>query len=263
MYALIHGLLADRASAAPFTCFGSWHLRYIIGTVVLAALILLLTKNGSRARSKAASVFIHIAFGLYIADFFLMPFAYEQIDMEKLPFHVCTAMCVMCFLSRHVRFLEKYRANFAMLGFVSNLVYLIYPAGVMWHQVDPLCYRVIQTLTFHGVMTVGGLLTLVSDGEGLSAKSCRRDLAVLVCMTAWAVLGNVLYTGAAGSYDHWFNWFFVTGDPFGLLDRSVAPYVMPFVNIVIFFAAELLVRAALHLTRPRAACPAGADRKTE
>ena len=37
MYALIHGLLADRASAAPFTCFGSWHLRYIIGTVVLAA----------------------------------------------------------------------------------------------------------------------------------------------------------------------------------------------------------------------------------
>ncbi|MBR2831504.1 MAG: YwaF family protein [Oscillospiraceae bacterium] len=261
MYALIHGLLADRGSAAPFTCFGPWHIRTIIGAAVIAALVLLLTKNGSRAREKAASVFTHIAFGLYIADFFLMPFAYEQIDMEKLPFHVCTAMCVMCFLSRHVRFLEKYRANFALLGFVSNLVYLIYPAGVMWYRVDPLCYRVVQTLTFHAMMTVGCLLTLVADGEGLSAKSCRRDLAVLAGMTLWAVLGNALYNGAAGSYDHRFNWFFVTGDPFGILDRSIAPYVMPFLNIAIFFAAELLVRAVLQLLRPRSAHGSGTEQK--
>ncbi len=169
-----------------------------------------------------------------------MPFAYEEIDIEKLPFHVCTAMCVMCFLSRHIKFLQEFRTSFALLGFISNLVYLIYPAGVMWHAVHPFTYRVIQTLLFHGIMTVYGFLTIVFE-EGFSVKNIRKDLAVLVCMTLWALFGNLLYTGSAGSYSADYNWFFVTGDPFGILDKSIAVYVMPFVNIIIFFAVEMMI----------------------
>lgn len=117
--------------------------------------------------------FLHIAFGLYIADFFLMPFACGRIDIEKLPFHICTAMCVACFISRHNRHLRKYSLHFALLGFLSNLVYLIYPDGVMG--------------------------------------------------------GPVRY-----------NWFFVLRDPFSILPESIAPFLMPFFNIVILFAAEML-----------------------
>ena len=256
MYAYLHGLLSDRKGGEIFTVFGLWHLGYIFLTIaVIAVMILLLRKKDQAAKDKVVREFIDAAFGLYVADFFLMPFAYEEIDIEKLPFHICTAMCVMCFLSTRVRRLEPYRIHFALLGFLSNLVYLIYPAGVMWHAVHPLTYRVVQTLTFHGVMTVYGCLALIFDEEGVTFRRCRRDLAVIAAMTLWALLGNTLYRGAAGKYDNDFNWFFVEADPFGLLDKSIAPYVSPFLNIAIFFAVELAIIGISELLRRRKTAP--------
>jgi hypothetical protein len=250
LYPVIHDLLADRHGAVTFRCFGIWHLGYIAAVLaVIAAVCLKIHGKDPESKRKAALTFIHIAFGLYIADFFLMPFAYEQIDMEKLPFHICTAMCVMCFLSRHVRFLSGYRMHFALLGFLSNLVYLIYPAGVMWYGVHPLCYRVVQTLLFHGMMTAYGFLTILYDEPELQFRTCRRDLAVIAGMNVWAVIGNLLYTGTAGSYSHRFNWFFVLADPFGILNPEIAPFLMPVINIVIFFAADLLIIALIRLLR--------------
>ena len=242
LYSFIHGILCDRKGGDIFTCFGLFHICFILFVFAVTAVVCVLIKNKSaNVKEKTCNAFISIAFGLYIADFFLMPFAYEEIDIEKLPFHICTAMCVMCFLSRHTRLFGKYRINFALLGFISNLVYLIYPAGVMWHAVHPFTYRVIQTLLFHGIMTAYGFLTIVFNREGLSFKKCHRDLAVLVGMTLWALLGNLLYTGSAGKYSADFNWFFVTQDPFGLIDKNIAVFIMPFLNIAIFFAVEMLI----------------------
>ena len=110
MLQLLHGILADHQNGGLFTCFGIWHFCYIIGAgLVIALLMILLRKKETAVRMKTAGFFSDLAFGLYMADFFLMPLAYGEIDIEKLPFHICTAMCLMCFLSRHVRFLEKYR----------------------------------------------------------------------------------------------------------------------------------------------------------
>lgn len=238
MYPLLHELLADKKGGIIFSCFSLWHWGYILlAFAVIAFACLILRKRDQRVRERALDYSIGTAFGLYIADFFLMPFAYGYIDIEKLPFHVCTAMCVMCFWSRHSRRLEPYRQHFALLGFLSNLVYLIYPAGVMWHQVHPLSYRVVQTLLFHGAMTIYGFLTLAFSREKLSWKHCWRDLVVIVAMTGWAVLGNALY----GGYSHFFNWFFVVRDPFYLLPEQIAPFVMPIVNVALFFSAEMLI----------------------
>ena len=193
-------------------------------------------------RSGVITILSNVAFGLYIADYFMMPFAYGEIDIEKLPFHICTAMCVMCFLSRKVEFLGKYKLQFAMLGFLSNLVYLIYPAGVMWHSVHPLSYRVVQTLAFHGIMAVYGALVLLFENHSFEWKKCYRDFIVLVSMTAWAILGNTMYNNVERLY----NWFFVVEDPFGMFDKGIAPFVMPIINIALFFAVELLVYAIFY-----------------
>lgn len=239
MYGFFHDLLSDKKGGEIFTLFSGWHFFYIALAVifVIAALIVLKGK-GQQTKQRVTSFLIDLAFGLYIADFFLMPLAYGEIDIEKLPFHACTAMCVMCFLSERVRSLKKYRMSFVKLGFISNLVYLIYPAGVMWHAVAPLSYRVIQTLVFHCVMTVYGFLMLAYDRN---EKKYLRDLAVIVCMTAWAILGNSIYNGTSGDYSHFFNWFFVVRDPFYALPETIAPFIMPFLNIALFFAAEMLV----------------------
>ncbi len=244
MYAFFSELLSDKKGGTTFSCFGPWHLCYLFVAIVVAVIALVCLKKKDKERiQKASSLLINCAFGLYIADFFLMPFAYGEIDVEKLPFHACTAMCVMCFWSRHNAFLGRYKQQFAMLGFISNLVYLIYPAGLMWYQVHPFSYRVIQTLLFHGLMTVYGLVVLVFDDVKFDRKLCCRNLGAIVCMTIWALLGNALYNGQAWGHTYNFNWFFVTQDPFYILPKNIAPYIMPFLNIVVFFAVEMMVYA--------------------
>lgn len=239
MYKFFTRLLSDRSAEAPFTVFGLWHLLYL--AVIFCAIFLLLFSlkhRSANTKTRAITVTANCAFGLYIADFFLMPFAYGGIDLEKLPFHVCTAMCVMCFLSRHHPFFGRFRLSFAILGLASNLIYVIYPAGVGWYLVHPLCYRVIQTLLFHGIMTAYGLLVLVYETADLKLKNCGRELLVIIAMTLWALLGNTLYNGIAPRP---FNWFFVTQDPFYLLPPHLAPYIMPPVMILVMFAAVLLI----------------------
>ena len=242
MYQFLSSILSDKKGGEIFTCFGLWHFVYIaIAALLFTILFLVLNGKDKSTKDKVMLTLINISFGLYILDFFLMPLAYGEIDIEKLPFHVCTAMCVMCFLSNYIEWIKPLRVHFALLGFISNLVYLIYPAGVMWHAVHPLSYRVVQTLIFHGVMTVYGLLVLVYDGRSLSFKSCYRDLAIISGMTVWALLGNLIYNGESGEYSHFFNWFFVIRDPFYILPANIAPFIMPFVNIAIFFGVEMLV----------------------
>ena len=247
MYPYLHELLSDRTGGVTFHCFSPWHFFWIALTAaVFAALYLRLRRRDGQAREKALGTLTGLCFGLYILDFFLMPLAYGEIDIEKLPFHACTAMCVMCFLSRRSRLLGRFRGSFALLAFVSNLVYLIYPAGVMWHGVHPLCYRVIQTLGFHGLMTAVCLLELHFGGTG----SRRRHLAVTAGMTAWAMLGNWVYNTPERLY----NWFFVVRDPFGILPAELAPFVMPLLNIALFFAVELAVCALLDRRKGGTAC---------
>lgn len=254
MYLFLQKLLCDKKGGEIFTLFSTWHFFYIVLAAAAAAAGLLLCKRkGLQAGQRFSRFLIGLAFGMYIADFFLMPLAYGEIDIEKLPFHACTAMCVMCFLSCRVEFLKKYRISFVKLGFISNLVYLIYPAGVMWHAVHPLSYRVIQTLLFHGVMAVCGFLTLVTDCSETELRKYRRDLAVVAAMTAWAMLGNCCYNGTSGEYSHFFNWFFVVRDPFNFFPEASAPFIMPVLNTAVFFAVEMLASAGLLRIRRRSA----------
>ena len=242
MYSFLHDLLADKKGGEIFRLFGVWHFVYIVLAVAAVTVLLCVLKNkGADSKRNTLRLLSDIAFGLYIADFFFMPLAYGEIDIEKLPFHACTATCVACFLSYRVAFLSKHRTSLAMLAFISNFVYLIYPAGVMWHAVGPLSYRVVQTLIFHTVMTVYGFLTLVYDSDEIKVANAKRDSGAVLVMTLWAVLGNYVYNGTSEGYSHFFNWFFVVRDPFYVIPERLSPFVMPFLNVVLFVAVEMVI----------------------
>ncbi|MBR7178999.1 MAG: YwaF family protein [Oscillospiraceae bacterium] len=244
MYQFLHTLLGDRTGGEVFRCFGLWHIFWIgLAAGLFTVLYKALRSRNEQTRQKTLGALTDLCFGLYILDFFLMPLAYGEIDVEKLPFHACTAMCVLCFLSRRSDFLNRFRESFALLGFVSNFVYLLYPAGVMWHSVHPLCYRVIQTLLFHSLMSVACLLELLLGRAG----SRWQHLTVTAAMTVWAMAGNYVYN----TPDRLYNWFFVVRDPFYILPEHMAPFVMPVLNIGLFFAAEMAVCAAVRWARNR------------
>lgn len=238
MFELLSNLLKDHKGEVIFNCFGVWHILFMIlifGGIITTVLVL---KNKNQSiKDKTINLVNKLVFGLYILDFFLMPLAYGSIDIEKLPFHICTISCVLCFLSRHNKFLEKYKLQFALLGLIGNIIYVIYPAGVGWYQVAPYSYRVIQTLLFHGLMTLYGILTLAYDDKKLEWKNCWKELVVIILMTLWALLGNAVYNTDTRTY----NWFFVVQDPFNILPNNIASIIMPFVMICTFFLGNVLV----------------------
>lgn len=240
MYQFIHELLKDRNDGVVFKCFGIYHFIYIVIGIILTCYLIYIIKKNERISGKTINIVLNIAFSLYILDFFFMPLAYGEIDIEKLPFHACTAMCVMSFLSRRIKWLSKYKNAFAMLGLISNMVYFFYPAGVMWHQVHPLCYRVIQTLIYHMVMMIYGILVLVFERKQIIFKEIKNDCLVIILMTLWALIGNLTYNNILGS-GRIYNWFFVVEDPFGIIEKSIAKYIMPFITPCAFMVVTIII----------------------
>lgn len=260
MYPTLHQLFADIEEGKDFVCFGFWHIFYIVLAIAATAFfILCLRKKDQNSKNRTLAALTLVPFALYMADIFLMPFAYGEIDVDKLPFHACTGMCVACFLSSHVKWLKKFRVNFAMLALVTNLIYLCYPSGVMAYEIHPLSYRVIQTMLFHSSMAVACLLILMYDEHPLQGKKCYRDLILLVGMTIWAFIGNTLYSGAAGDYDRDFNWFFIRQDPLDILPEAIAPYIAPFMNIVVFFVTALILYGIFGKVRKARKQPAACE----
>lgn len=82
MYTFMQQLLSDKKGGVIFTCFGIWHILYMVAIfgAILTAIFLLRNKSET-IRQRALDIAIGCAFGLYIADFFLMPFAYGEIDI--------------------------------------------------------------------------------------------------------------------------------------------------------------------------------------
>ena len=242
MYETISKLLEDKKDGYLFQCFDIWHICFL-GIIFCAIILtLFLVKNKSElVKKRLLDLTVGFAFGLYMADFFLMPFAFGEIHIEKLPFHACTLTCVLCFLSRHSAFFGRFKKSFTVIGLISNFIFAVYPAGVMWYQVHPLSYRAVQTLLFHGVMAAYGIFALAFDKDITLdwKKIFKQDLIVLVLMILWALLGCYSYTGSYNGYNQWHNWFFVQTDPFQILPPTVAPFATLF--------AFLLADAVVHL----------------
>ena len=241
MYDILKGILSDRREGELFTCFCSWHIILILLVVAAIAFLCYVMKNkGADFRKRVLDLTCGAAFGLYMLDFFLMPFAYGAIEIEKLPFHACTFTCLICFLSRHSEFFSQFRRPITVIGFILNLCYLVYPAGIMWSAVEPFTYRAIQTLGFHAIMVIYTFLAIVYD-EGIKFewKKIYEELIVLCFMAVWSLLGNHLYSGVYPTYTVEYNWFFTRTDPFGILPPSIAP----FVTVGAFFAACAVIFA--------------------
>ncbi len=252
MYEILIELLKDKKGDIIFRCFADWHLLYlaiIIASIV--ALIVIFKKKSKETQFKLVDTTITIGFVLYMLDFFLMPFAYGEIDIEKLPFHLCTVSCVLCFASNHNKFLTKYKAQLVLLALIGNLIYLIYPAGVGWYKVHPLSYRVIQTLLYHGVMSAYGIFALRFGYVKLEWKKCYKDVIFITILMLWALLGNTLYNGLSsmGQEHKLFNWFFVVRDPFYLLPEGIAKYIMPFVIVLVIFTADMIIYAVYNFAK--------------
>ena len=256
MYDFLRNLLADKNTGfLTFEALGLCHILYFLLIVGAIILVLFLYKNKSgEDKNKLINTTIILAFVLYVVDFFLMPFSYGYIDIDKLPFHLCTSMSIMCLLARRTKVLAKFKTAFTLMGFIGALAYIAYPVGVS--SADGYSYRVVQTVLYHGLMVAHGVFAIAFKDLDLNWKTIKYDLIAILGLTVWAFIGNTLYSGVVTEtcncvegctnlvtvYSHDFNWFFVKHDALYILDDTIDVYFAPFIMIVAIFGLCALVR---------------------
>lgn len=256
MFEFLRNLLSDKDNGIlTFEAFSLCHILYLLLIIGGIVLVMFLFKNKSQeAKHKLIDFTVTLALCIYIADFFLMPFSYGYIDIDKLPFHICTLMSIMGVLSRRTKIFAKFKTAFTLMGLVGAMMYILYPAGVP--ASDGYSYRIVQTVIYHGLMIAQGIFAIAYNDLDLSWKSIKYDLIAILSLTAWAMIGNTLYSGVITEacdcvegctnvitiYDYDLNWFFVKHDPLYIIPDEIDIYFAPFIMIFAIFGMCALIR---------------------
>ena len=226
------------------TPFSGAHIIYMLLIFGTAFLLYFLFRNkDAQKKVTVLRVLAYLLIISYVSDFFVHEFVYDSgyLNMDKLPFHVCTVLCPLVgFVQFNNRF-KKFREPVVMLSMIAPLMYLCYPASV--GDGEPWCYQAVQTMFYHGTLFVWGVLSVAFGEVKPDIKKSWHGLVLLVGITLWAKLGNVLM-------DH--NWFFLEEDAFyiGLVAGGIIPkWLLMIINPVVFFLAVLACYGVVYLIR--------------
>lgn len=216
------------------TPFSISHIVYLVLIFGGTALAWWLLRNKSLQVKDKALRFLAYALVLsYLSDFFVHEFVYDGLNMDKLPFHICTVLCPLAAIAQFNRKGYKILEPVAVLSVLAPLMYLCYPASV--GDGEPWCYQAVQTMFYHGVLLSWGVLNLALGKVKLQWSHCWKCAVLLIAITLWAKLGNILLLH---------NWFFLEEDAFyiGLVANGIIPkWSLMIINPVVFFLACLAV----------------------
>lgn len=216
------------------TPFSPAHIVYILLIFGSIALVWWLArKKDAQAKEKVLRFFAYALAFSYFSDFFFHDFVYGEMNIDKLPFHICTVLCPMVCIAQFNHNGHKIVEPVAVLAVLGPLMYLCYPASV--GDGEPWCYQAVQTMFFHGVLLGWGVLNLALGKVQLKWGHAWKCAVALVCITLWAKLGNILLLH---------NWFFLEEDALyiGLVAQGIIPkWSLMIINPVVFFLACLFI----------------------
>lgn len=225
----------------PFNFAHIIYLLIIFGSIVGG--YFLLRKESEQYKEKIMRVLVWVLLVSYVSDFFVHEFVYGGLNMDKLPFHICTVLCPLAVILQNCKN-KRIKEPVVVLAILAPLMYLCYPASV--GSGEPWCYQAVQTMFYHGLLLAWGVLNIALGLVRPHLKNSWTTAVLLVCITLWAKLGNTLYRNSDGEE---FNWFFLEEDAFyiGLVENGVIPqWLLMIINPVVFFAAALVVYGISH-----------------
>ena len=216
-------LFSEHNSSLQIGLFDFWHFLYLFivfgGTTLLAFAF---SKKSEEQKTKVLRLFAYLTFGLYIADFFIMPLSdsYNGISAYKLPFNICTIMAVLVpFAQFNPRF-HKIRHVVVSLSITSSLMWMCYPGTALGGQ-PPFCYLIFQTFMYHGLLFCWGVLNLAYGAVTLDFRKIWHELCAILIILVWAAFGNTVY-------DAGYNWFFIEFSIFPFLPDKIMPFMVVF-----------------------------------
>lgn len=216
------------------TAFSVPHIVYLVlifGAIVGGYFLLRNRPEGSKIRAMRCLAYALVI--SYLSDFFVHDFVYGEMNMDKLPFHICTVLCPLMAIAQFNHNGRKILEPVVMLSIIAPMMYICYPASI--GDGEPWCYQAVQTMFYHGVLMAWGILNIALGIVKPSFRKCWHSAALLVGITLWAKLGNVLL-------EH--NWFFLNEDAFyiGLVESGIIPkWLLMVINPTVFFLVVLVI----------------------
>lgn len=220
----------------PFSISHIVYLVIIIGGIVAGWYFL--RSKSAVTKEKALRILAYALVLSYCSDFFVHDFVYGGLNIDKLPFHICTVLCPLVAVAQFNRNGSKIAEPVAVLSILAPLMYLCFPASV--GDGEPWCYQAVQTMFYHGVLLAWGVLSISLNVVQPDIKCSWKSGVLLVGITLWAKLGNLLL-------EH--NWFFLEEDAFyiGLVGNGIIPkWSLMIINPVVFFLAVLALYGVCH-----------------
>ena len=222
--ALIHLLQTPEESAFDITLFSVWHILYVV--LILGAVLFLslfFARKAESTKRRLVNVLAILPICIYVLDFFAMPLAYGEIDVDKLPFHFCTLLSVLILGvqfgdGKHATF---WRESVTVLSIVTPLMYLCYPGSALG-GISPFCYRVIQTFIYHGVVFAYGVVSLAMGRTTFHFKKIWKAALLIALILCWSAFGNAAYS----SPEHTYDWGFIAGGTFPFVPKPLMPIVV-------------------------------------
>ncbi len=210
----------DKPGKMP--AFGFFHILYavlIFGTVI--GLGFLFSKKSEKFKNNVLNVIAGSILFLYLSDFFIQPLMHGDtavegtMDIDKLPFHICTVMCPLIILFHQFKKLSFAKEAFAFLAMVGSLMYITFPGSAIGEDTSPICYDILQTFLYHGLVFAWGYYMIALGKVKPSIKRCWQPILGLCCLAVWATFGRLIYAAGDSTYD----WLFLVkasgifGDP--------------------------------------------------
>jgi len=203
--------------------------------------IYLLRNKSQETKEKVLRWLAFLVIFSYITDYFVHDFVYASfnqetgeyvgagLNMDKLPFHICTSMGIVVAIAQFSGKLDRFLEPIAALAIVGPMMYLVYPSTGVGGE--PWCYRVVQTMFYHGTLMAWGILAVATGKTSLRWKNVWHAEILLVIITVWAKIGNTMFD---------WNWFFLRENPFGItaLDQ---PWLLPIIVPTAIFAIVVAV----------------------
>ena len=241
--------LGTEITVTPFSLFHFIYLAAIIGGI--SVLYFIFRSASAEKKKRLLDLLTILLIFSYISDFFVHDFVYAEkvngeyvgggLNMDKLPFHICVVLCPLSALAQFSGRLRKYREPIVMLAIIAPMMYLIYPAGI--GSGEPWCYRILQTMFYHGVLFAWGILSVALNAIKPDIKRCHMSLILLIIITLWAKLGNILLKH---------NWFYLEEDAFyiGLVEGGIIPkWSLMIINPIVFFSVVLALYGVLYMIK--------------
>ena len=225
------------------TAFSISHIIYLV--LIIGGIVggyLWLRKKDESCKEKALKILV-IAFTIsYISDFFMHDFVYGGLNMDKLPFHICTVLCPIAAFVQFNKKFAKFKEPVVILSILAPMMYLCYPASV--GSGEPWCYQAVQTMFYHSVLMAWGILSVCFGAVKPVFKNIWKTTVLLVIITLWAKLGNSMYED--------YNWFFLEEDALyiGLVSGGIIPkWSLMIINPIVFTIAAAAVYGVVALVK--------------